>query len=169
MKLWGTLILVMVWMKPLASPKIGPPTEEEFFKTQEYIFYIPIEKRIDFVLQKAGIQPFNRRLIIAQAKLESGNFKNKLTRKHNNIFAMRHPSRRPTTSLGPLATAEKRKGYASYASIEDATRDFLMYLEYVKLQPKYKSTYAYVSDLKRKRYFESNLDHYVKGIKYYLN
>jgi flagellum-specific peptidoglycan hydrolase FlgJ len=104
-------------------------------------------------------------IYIAQAKLESGNFKNNLTRNHNNIFSMRHPSRRPTTSIGPLASAEKRSGYASYESIEQATTDFILYLEYCNYPDTIKSVESHVKLLKQKGYFESSTKSYTKAIK----
>lgn len=56
---------------------------------------------------------------IRLARHESGNYRSKLARKYNNIFGMRHPAKRRTTS-----TKSNEYGYATYASIEDAVIDF---------------------------------------------
>jgi flagellum-specific peptidoglycan hydrolase FlgJ len=107
-------------------------------------------------------------IIVAQARFESGNFTNSLTKNHNNIFSMRHPKIRSTTSLGPLANAEGRTGYASYSSIESATEDFILWLNFTNIPTKL-TTNNYVKLLKAKRYFEASEKHYKKGINYYLH
>jgi hypothetical protein len=39
-------------------------------------------------------------IIIAQAKLETGGYTSRIFRESNNLFGMRHPRIRPSTSLG---------------------------------------------------------------------
>jgi uncharacterized FlgJ-related protein len=102
-------------------------------------------------------------LIIAQAKLESGNFTNRLTRHHNNIFSMQHPKKRPTTSLCGCARAENRDGYASFSSIESAVEDYVLYLEFSKIT-KISTSEEYVRLLKKKKYFESSEKKYLRAI-----
>jgi hypothetical protein len=131
---------------------------------------ISIETRIRNKFLECGItDSATVNIFIAQAKLESGNFTNKLTREHNNLFAMRHPSRRLTRSLGPHAKAEGRKGYASFATIEDSVEDFILYLEFCKYPTKITDVDQYTKLLKKKKYFESSTIKYSKGIKHYLN
>lgn len=88
------------------------------------------KERIFNELVKQGVDSASARVFTSQAFLESNSLKNGLTKNHNNPFAILHDKNRKTTSLGPFGYAEKRGGYASYASLEAATRDFLYFLDY---------------------------------------
>lgn len=60
-------------------------------------------------------------LALAQAILESGNFKSKIAIQNNNFFGMRLPKSRQTTAVG------QKSGYARYLSWKDSVRDFKMW------------------------------------------
>jgi len=62
-------------------------------------------------------------IVFAQAVLESGNFKSKITKKNNNIFGMRQPSKRKTTSVGSA------NGYATYETWRDSIEDYFLFQE----------------------------------------
>lgn len=47
-------------------------------------------------------------IVLAQMKIESGNYQSRIAKKNNNYFGMRHPAQRLTVSLG------QKNGYASY-------------------------------------------------------
>jgi uncharacterized FlgJ-related protein len=64
-------------------------------------------------------------IVFAQAVIESGNFKSKLTKVNNNIFGMRLPKRRETTAIG-----ESKSGYAIYCSWIDSVKDYLHWQNY---------------------------------------
>lgn len=59
----------------------------------------------DFIVEN-GIQHPN--IVLAQMRIESGNYQSKLAKKNNNYFGMRHPAQRLTVSLG------QKNGYARY-------------------------------------------------------
>jgi hypothetical protein len=126
------------------------------------------EEIIISVLDSAGISSEIQATILAQAKFESGNFTNKLSTKFSNPFAMKHPSRRRTTSLGKLGVAEKCKCFASYTDIKSATLDYLYYLEMIKA-PKDTTMTAYLNYLKKKGYFQEDLNVYKRGVKQWYN
>jgi flagellum-specific peptidoglycan hydrolase FlgJ len=67
-------------------------------------------------------------IVLAQAKLESGNFTSNLFQQNNNMFGMKMPSRRPTTAVG------KKSSYAYYntwiCSIEDQRIYYTQYLDH---------------------------------------
>ena len=65
-------------------------------------------REIDSIATARGLAPFTVKLLIAHARVESGNFTNNLTTKYNNLFGMKHPRQRPTMSVGPVASAEGR-------------------------------------------------------------
>lgn len=126
--------------------------------------FLSIEERIRGVLEEKEVPEFTICLIIAQAKHESGNFTNRLSRKHNNVFSMQHPKKRKTTSLGPLARAEGRNGYASYASVEDAVEDLLLYFEHYHYPEQYMTTWQYARLLKKKGFYEDKYERYGRGM-----
>lgn len=125
-------------------------------------FELSVDQRIELVLLDSGYSSRMINIVIAQARHESGNYTSKLAVRNNNIFGMRHPVKRPTTSLGPLASAEGRKGYASYNSIEDSVRDLILYHRHFRVP---ESNLAdYVTYLKRKRYYECSEQLYKKAL-----
>ncbi len=115
-------------------------------------------------------------IIVAQARWETGDFKSKLFREHNNAFGMMSARRRPTTSLGPLAWAEGRPGYASYPTVQDSALDLLLWLEICGISglptdvtargPKAEVRW-YIRTIKSKKYFTDNLRHYCLGTTFY--
>lgn len=128
------------------------------------------EKRIFTLSLEFGADTLTAKMIVAQAKLESGNFKNPLTRKHNNVFSMQHPRKRKTTSIGAFATAEKRpKIYASYKTVRDAVRDLFLYFEARKIEKTQPSIDIYVKTLKKKKYFEEKEWKYRRDLKKHFN
>lgn len=152
------LLLAIGFREPSSSSKT--PIEVDIKLTTE--------SRITRKFLECGYDSATIQVFIAQAKFESGNFTNKLSKEHNNLFAMRHPRVRPTKSLGPHARAEGRKGYASFATIEDSVEDFILYLEFCKYPPKITDVDQYTKLLKKKKYFESSTIKYSRGIKHYL-
>jgi len=62
-------------------------------------------------------------IVFAQAVLESGSFTSRLTKENNNIFGMRRPTKRPTTSVG------ESHGYAVYESWRESIEDYALFQE----------------------------------------
>jgi uncharacterized FlgJ-related protein len=58
-------------------------------------------------------------IAFVQAIIESGNFKSRLFKNHNNLFGMRFPGKRQTTSIG-----RNKKGYARYEDWNDSVTDY---------------------------------------------
>ena len=93
-------------------------------------------------------------IVLAQAKLESGNFKSKLFKQNNNMFGMRKARKRITSSQ-----AEKNT-YAYYRDWIDCVYDYAMYQSnamcevnseseyFAKLGARYAEDSTYVSKLK---------------------
>lgn len=93
-------------------------------------------------------------IILAQAKLESANFKSKLFKQNFNVFGMKLARQRITTALG------EKDGYAYYRDWVDCIYDYCMWSQIMtsnvsneneyfnKLQEKYAEDTIYVSKLK---------------------
>ena len=58
------------------------------------------------LMSDLGVQ--HKHIVLAQMKLESGNYKSKLAKENNNYFGMRHPAQRLTVSV------KSKNGYAHY-------------------------------------------------------
>lgn len=61
-------------------------------------------------------------IVLSQAKIESGNYSSFIFRNNNNLFGMRHPTVRITTSKGPKFT------YASYLSWRESVIDYGLFM-----------------------------------------
>ena len=79
-------------------------------------------------------------IVLAQAKLESGNFKSHMFLENNNIFGMKEAKRRPTTNKGT------QNGHAYYENWKDCVIDYAFYqaayLNSLKTEDQY---YQYLS------------------------
>lgn len=60
-------------------------------------------------------------VVLAQMKIESGNYESSIARSNNNYFGMRQPSSRLTVSLG------SRNGYARYRSWAYSILDYALW------------------------------------------
>jgi len=60
-------------------------------------------------------------IVFAQSKLESNNFKSKLFIENNNLFGMKHPKSRVTTSTMEYS------GYSFYCSWKESILDYALY------------------------------------------
>jgi hypothetical protein len=60
-------------------------------------------------------------IVLAQAKIESGNYSSFIFKNNNNLFGMRYPKIRTTTSKG------SKLGYAYYSSWRESVIDYALY------------------------------------------
>lgn len=100
-------------------------------------------------------------IIVAQAKFESGNFTSDIFWENNNPYGMKCPKKRKTLCLGT------NRGHGVFNSVKEATIDYLYYMEALNIPFEEKDVRKYVYLLKRKNYFEADVRHYYKGVKYY--
>lgn len=86
-------------------------------------------------------------VVLAQARIESGNFKSKLFKESNNLFGMRIAKGRPTTAQ------EGRNNYAKYNNWKESV------LDYALMQARYynncKTESEYLAQI-QKNYCEEN-------------
>lgn len=163
-KLCVTIILLVVWH---ATNEAVLSFKRNYYIPPELI-KLTTEERVVAVLKDSGFTRIMQRIILAQAKHESGKFTNPLTINHNNIFAMMDPGRwRKTTSLGPYGEAEGRRGFASFATIEQSTRDYILYKRRIKIADT-KNEIDYIRDLKRHKYFQADVNLYIKAVQYWM-
>lgn len=71
------------------------------------------------LMQQIGIE--HPHIVLAQMKLESGNYTSKLALENNNYFGMKQPRKRATTSI------REKNGYASYKSWVHSVLDYALW------------------------------------------
>jgi uncharacterized FlgJ-related protein len=96
-----------------------------------------------------GLNLKNERIVYAQMKLESGNFKSYKFRELNNLMGMKLPRNRPTTAID-----SDKSGYSIYPTWRHSVYDFGLYYA------------AYTKDLNRQQYIQYLRDHYAEDIDY---
>jgi len=99
-----------------------------------------------------------RPLIVAQSKVESGNYSSDLFLRANNAFGMKNASRREQ-----LGEKETGTDYRKYSSLSESIQDFILYLNAVKF-PTVFDVNSYVRELKKRGYFESSQSDYIKAM-----
>lgn len=77
-------------------------------------------------------------IVWAQAVLESGNFKSQVFNSNKNLFGMKFPRKRPTTSIG------SDRGYAKYESWEESVKDYKLYQEHYFKNKRINKTQYYI-------------------------
>lgn len=94
--------------------------------------------------------------IIAQAKVETGDFSSRLFVVHNNLFGMKNASKR-----FQLGEPVQGSDFRYYANEKESIEDFLLYLDYVKFPIEVNSLADYVTELKARSYFEEPVNEYL--------
>ena len=96
-------------------------------------------------------------IVLAQAILESGNFKSKLAKENNNLFGMRLARVRETTAKG------QKYGYANYLSWKDSVKDYKLWQDSVLKNKKNMTRTQYLSYLNR---IYSETPNYISRIRF---
>lgn len=116
-------------------------------------------------LQKHGYDDRLAKMIVAQAKHETGNFKSAVFKRDNNLFGMNHPVKRETVSRGKDSV-----GYAVYDSWQDSVEDLVLWFN-AKEMPKegFEDVRGYVAYIKSKGYFTDSFTNYYAGVQRFFN
>lgn len=137
-----------------------------------------LDQTIYEIAVKNGFKPKAARLIVAQARLESSNYKSTVFKNNNNMYGMKFVGQ-PLAKKGTLVPAAERSVndiatnyYAKYATPEDSAKDVVERL-YAKVvsdvtpeQLKEAETPEAFADLLKKRgYFGIAAEKYAKSLK----
>ena len=111
-------------IETLKSPKNSDCVVLEDVLKQQKIVRIDLRKPVTDsavmeVLKFHNIE--HPHIVLAQMKLESGNYTSKLALENNNYFGMKQPRKRATTSIG------EKNGYASYKSWVHSVLDYALW------------------------------------------
>jgi len=100
--------------------------------------------------------------ILAQIKVETGNYKSRLFKEAKNLFGMRCAKIREQKRLACF------NEYAVFARYEDSVNDYLYWLEYSDFPEKVTGVSMFVYELKKRKYFEDSYDNYLRLMKTFL-
>jgi Mannosyl-glycoprotein endo-beta-N-acetylglucosaminidase. len=122
----------------------------------------------------AGVNDVPARLIVSQFAHESANFTSPVFIRNNNPMGMKVPSvRKSPYILGAGSKAPSNEGatpYARYASLTDATLDFLHWLKFNHVNPNSLTTpEIYASVLKSKGYYGASISDYTAAMKRFFS
>lgn len=92
---------------------------EELARLDSLSSISPSDSTVLAFIEESGIQhPY---IVLAQMKIESGNYKSRIAKKNNNYFGMRHPTLRLSVSLG------SKNGYARYRNWAYSILDYALW------------------------------------------
>ena len=100
--------------------------------------------------------------IVSVSAFETGGFKSPVLRKNKNLFGMRLPVKRPTVAIG------EKGGYSNYASFRNSVEDFYIWADYTEM-PNVTSLKQFVREMKKRKYFEADFEHYYNGCLTWFN
>lgn len=109
------------------------------------------------------------KLLVQQARHESGNYTSNVFKKNNNAYGMKMPSKRKSPYIlaaGSSAPAnEGATPYARYRNVGDSAKDVVHWLNYNKIDlTKIQSASEYANILKSKGYYGASITEYVNGL-----
>lgn len=123
---WSILLLsILLFSVGFISGSLTkhPNEVEKLFLKEEVIIERYNEKfsenNLKKLLEKLHVK--NIDIVIAQAKIETGNFKSKVFLENNNLFGMRQSRQRITTSTGT------NLNHATYDNWQDSVIDYAIY------------------------------------------
>lgn len=96
----------------------------------------------------------------AISNFETAKWTSNLYLMYHNLFGMKQPVKRATTSLGPTSD-----GWASFADDSKSVDDLILYLSARNYPKSFDSLESLVSFMKQKSYFEEPVDYYLNGVK----
>lgn len=120
-------LLIIITLLILCHLNTFAPTLTQEYNAKrlelESLKYLPFsEERMILYLSQFNIK--YQDIIIAQARLETGYYLSLIFLENNNLFGMRNPRVRQTTSLG------SRYGHAYYVHWTDSVDDYVLWYEY---------------------------------------
>ncbi len=115
----------------------------------------------DYALRGSSYFPM-KRFIIAQSKVETANYTSPLYKRNSNLFGMKNAIFR--RQLGDRVEGDD---YRKYADGEESVFDLILYFDYTVFPIVLDST-SYVMELKRRGYFTSDENDYLKALNSWL-
>lgn len=116
------IFLIFIFLLPFSCREIK-------IKVPNLICINSLEFSLDnlkFVLSLQTISEHKKEILLKQAILETGNFTSTVFKENNNLFGMKHPYIRKTTSLGT------NRNHAVYENWVESVKDYIYWLDFHK-------------------------------------
>jgi flagellum-specific peptidoglycan hydrolase FlgJ len=123
-------------------------------RTYEIITHVISFSELNVYKQLVRIGVAYPDVVLAQAKIETGNFTSKIFRENNNMFGMKLPERRQTTAVG------ESRNHAKYTDWIQSIKDYKLWQD--QMIHKAPTKRAYLAYLRRNYAEDKN---YIKKIK----
>jgi flagellum-specific peptidoglycan hydrolase FlgJ len=123
---------------------------------------------------QAGIPDPLARLMVAQAKHETGNFASNFFKKYNNAFGYSYVSGAKWQLPTPGTTADNGKPIAAYASLQNSVMEVVDWIKRRVNEGKFPSLSTittpeqYAQLLKAAGYYGDTVDNYLRGLRHYF-
>lgn len=150
--MWPLLLIGLVLLGLLSRSKVTSLTNSQIQDKAN---------RLTAAFQAAGFGPNMVRCLVAQSRVESGNYQSELAQKFNNYFGMKWARWQGVGSVTLFGSS-----WANPASLEDSARIQISYLLRNKYPKEVDSPEQFVSLLQSKKYFgDESAANYLKAIK----
>jgi len=120
-----------------------------------------IDRLIRSYMENAGFGLQMQSIAVGVARLEAGNYVSDIFLENHNLFGMKFPVNRETTSIG------EKNGFANFENITDSIEDYILYLQYFQY-PLEASPETYVDIAVEKGYFTSDKETYLENLRFYI-
>jgi len=110
---------------------------------------------------KYGLSQKEGRYWVSVSAHETKGFTSSVFNTNKNLFGMKQPEERETTSIG------QKGNYASYDSDEDSVKDLVLWIQAREFPKEHDSIRKLTSDMKAKGYFTDTYLNYTNGVLYY--
>ena len=152
MKIYQEIVLILflslIFITSSTSEKVE--TEKNERKIKRFIEMVELrngyieQQEFDYdlfveYLKINGVK--NREIVVSQAILETGTFTSNIFNKNNNLFGMKHPRVRPTTSQG------SNMGHAVYEHWTCSVKDYKHWYDYMTRNREYDNYMAFLTNI----------------------
>lgn len=117
------------------------------------------QRAIKRTFKANGLSPSQARIWEAVSRLETANYSSNLFRAQNNLWGMKQPLTRATTSTGAGPT-----GFATYRNLDESADDLILYMEEFNYPKNETSLFATIATMKKNGYFEISLTDYYERV-----
>lgn len=114
---------------------------------------------INSIIQAAGYSNRMASFWVGVSAFETADWTSNLFVNNYNLFGMKQPKTRETTSINPRSAQ-----WAKFANTADSVRDLVLYLQNQNYPSDFPSLRSMLEYMKSKGYFEEDIDVYYNGV-----
>lgn len=145
------LLVFLLKKKKIAIPISQEPGEPD--NSAEYA------RDIKEIFIENGLTAKEAQYWTAVSAHETGIWTSKIYTENFNLFGMKQPHERETTSAG------EKSGYASYLSDDDSIKDIMLWIKARQMPMDHATIQKFVSDMKARGYFEAPYMDYLNAVR----